>query len=88
MTGIEQFRYGKRAFVVGGTTGMGINAICPGPTDTLLARANADLWLSFGQDYREATGIQVHQPEQMGNAMVFLNSPAASAVNGDHADRR
>ena len=62
--------------------GVRINAICPGPTDTPLARANADLWLSFGQDYREATGIQVHQPEQMGNAMVFLNSAAASGING------
>jgi NAD(P)-dependent dehydrogenase (short-subunit alcohol dehydrogenase family) len=62
--------------------GVRINAICPGPTDTPLARANADLWLSFGEDYREATGIQVHQPEQMANAMVFLNSPAASGING------
>jgi NAD(P)-dependent dehydrogenase (short-subunit alcohol dehydrogenase family) len=62
--------------------GVRINAICPGLTDTPLARANADLWLSFGEDYREATGIQVHQPEQMGNAMAFINSPAASGVNG------
>jgi enoyl-[acyl-carrier-protein] reductase (NADH) len=42
----------------------------------------AGLWLSFGQDYREATGKQVHQPELMGHAMAFLNSPAASGVNG------
>ena len=62
--------------------GVRVNAICPGPTDTPLARANADLWLSFGEDYRQATGIQVHQPEQMGNAMVFLNSAAASGING------
>jgi NAD(P)-dependent dehydrogenase (short-subunit alcohol dehydrogenase family) len=62
--------------------GVRINAICPGLTDTPLARANADLWLSFGEDYREAIGIQVHQPEQMGNAMAFINSPAASGVNG------
>jgi NAD(P)-dependent dehydrogenase (short-subunit alcohol dehydrogenase family) len=62
--------------------GVRINAICPGPTDTPLARANADLWLSFAQDYREATGTQVHQPEQMGNAMAFINSQAASGVNG------
>lgn len=30
--------------------GVRINAICPGPTDTPLARANANLWLSFAQD--------------------------------------
>jgi NAD(P)-dependent dehydrogenase (short-subunit alcohol dehydrogenase family) len=62
--------------------GVRINAICPGPTDTPLAQANADLWLSFAQDYRDATGTTVHQPEQMGNAMAFLNSAAASGVNG------
>jgi NAD(P)-dependent dehydrogenase (short-subunit alcohol dehydrogenase family) len=62
--------------------GVRINAICPGPTDTPLAQANADLWLSFAQDYRDATGTTVHQPEQMGDAMAFLNSAAASGVNG------
>ena len=62
--------------------GVRINAICPGPTDTPLARANADLWLTFAQDYRDATGVPVHKPEQMGNAMLFLNSDAASGING------
>lgn len=62
--------------------GVRINAICPGPTDTPLARANADLWLTFAQDYRDATGVGVHQPEQMGSAMAFLNSPAASGISG------
>jgi NAD(P)-dependent dehydrogenase (short-subunit alcohol dehydrogenase family) len=62
--------------------GIRINAICPGPTDTPLARANADLWLSFAQDYREATGAAVHTPEQMGNVMAFLNSDAAAGING------
>ncbi len=62
--------------------GVRINAICPGPTDTPLARANANLWLSFAQDYRDDTGSAVHQAEQMGNAMIFLNSAAASGVNG------
>ncbi len=59
---------------------MRINAICPGPTDTPLAQANS--WLGFGADYREATGCAPHEPEQMANAMLFLNSGAASGVSG------
>jgi NAD(P)-dependent dehydrogenase (short-subunit alcohol dehydrogenase family) len=62
--------------------GVRINAICPGPTDTPLARANADTWLAFAQDYRDATQTPFLVPDQMGNAMVFLNSPAASGING------
>jgi NAD(P)-dependent dehydrogenase (short-subunit alcohol dehydrogenase family) len=62
--------------------GVRINAICPGPTDTPLARANADTWLTFAQDYRDATGTAHLTPEQMAYAMVFLNSPAASGISG------
>jgi len=62
--------------------GVRINAICPGPTDTPLARANAALWLSFGQGYREATGTSHHTAEQMGDTMVFLTSDAASGISG------
>jgi NAD(P)-dependent dehydrogenase (short-subunit alcohol dehydrogenase family) len=62
--------------------GIRINAICPGPTDTPLARANADTWLTFAQDYRDATGAAQLSPEQMGQAMVFLNSSAASGISG------
>ncbi len=62
--------------------GVRINAICPGPTDTPLARANADLWLAFGKDYRDATGCDVHTPEQMANTMAFLNSDAACGISG------
>ena len=62
--------------------GIRINAICPGPTDTPLARANADMWLGFGQDYREATGIDALTPDQMANTMAFLNSDAASGISG------
>src|SRR6201988_960401 len=46
--------------------GVRINAICPGPTDTPLAQANADLWLPFAQDYREATRTTGQPPEEMG----------------------
>ena len=46
--------------------GIRINAILPGPTDTPLAQANADLWLSFGADYREETGIEASHPARAG----------------------
>jgi NAD(P)-dependent dehydrogenase (short-subunit alcohol dehydrogenase family) len=62
--------------------GVRINAVLPGPTDTPLARANADTWLGFGADYREKAGIEALSPEQVANVMVFLASPAASGVNG------
>jgi NAD(P)-dependent dehydrogenase (short-subunit alcohol dehydrogenase family) len=62
--------------------GVRINAICPGPTDTPLARANADMWLGFGKDYRDATGIEVLSPELMASTMAFLNSDAASGISG------
>jgi NAD(P)-dependent dehydrogenase (short-subunit alcohol dehydrogenase family) len=62
--------------------GVRINAILPGPTDTPLARANADTWLTFAQDYRDATGAKHLTPDEMGNTMVFLNSDAASGISG------
>jgi NAD(P)-dependent dehydrogenase (short-subunit alcohol dehydrogenase family) len=64
------------------TKGVRINGILPGPTDTPLARANADLWLTFAQDYRDATGLTQLVPEQMGDVMAFLNSSAASGISG------
>jgi NAD(P)-dependent dehydrogenase (short-subunit alcohol dehydrogenase family) len=62
--------------------GIRINAVLPGPTDTPLARANADTWLTFGENYREATGMATLVPEQIANVMVFLCSNAASGVSG------
>jgi NAD(P)-dependent dehydrogenase (short-subunit alcohol dehydrogenase family) len=62
--------------------GVRINGILPGPTDTPLARANADTWLTFAEDYREATGTPQLVAEQMGDVMVFLNSQAASGISG------
>jgi NAD(P)-dependent dehydrogenase (short-subunit alcohol dehydrogenase family) len=63
-------------------TGVRINAICPGPTDTPLARANAEVWLAFAQDYRDATGTPLLSADQMGDTMIFLNSDAASGISG------
>lgn len=62
--------------------GIRINAILPGPTDTPLARANADTWLVFGDEYRAASGRSHLTPEQMAGPMAFLGSDAANGVTG------
>ena len=62
--------------------GIRINAICPGPTDTPLARANRDTWLGFGADYRAEAGIEVSTPREQAYPLVFLCSDAAAAITG------
>lgn len=62
--------------------GIRINAILPGPTDTPLAQANADLWLGFAADYRGDVGIEPSTPEEQAGPLVFLCSDAARYVNG------
>jgi NAD(P)-dependent dehydrogenase (short-subunit alcohol dehydrogenase family) len=62
--------------------GIRINAILPGPTDTPLAQANAEMWLGFATDYREAVGIEPSTPLEQAYPLVFLCSDAASYVNG------
>lgn len=62
--------------------GVRINSIMPGPTDTPLARANAEVWLGFGTDFRAAAGTEHLTPEEMAYPLVFLNSAAASGING------
>jgi NAD(P)-dependent dehydrogenase (short-subunit alcohol dehydrogenase family) len=62
--------------------GIRINAICPGPTDTPLAQANAEMWLGFGADYREETGIDASTPLEQAYPLVFLCSDAAAAISG------
>jgi NAD(P)-dependent dehydrogenase (short-subunit alcohol dehydrogenase family) len=62
--------------------GIRINAICPGPTDTPLAQANKAMWLGFGADYREETGIQASTPMEQAYPLLFLCSDAAVSING------
>jgi NAD(P)-dependent dehydrogenase (short-subunit alcohol dehydrogenase family) len=62
--------------------GIRINAILPGPTNTPLARANAEMWLGFGADYREAVGIEASTPLEQAYPLLFLCSDAAAGVNG------
>lgn len=64
------------------TRGIRINAIMPGPTDTPLARTQADLWLGFGADYRDAVGVAASTPEEQAGPLAFLCSDAAVYVNG------
>ncbi|MEW6269934.1 MAG: SDR family oxidoreductase [Thermodesulfobacteriota bacterium] len=62
--------------------GIRINAICPGPTDTPLARANRDLWLGFGTDYRAEVGLEPFTPMEQAYPLLFLCSDAAAAITG------
>jgi NAD(P)-dependent dehydrogenase (short-subunit alcohol dehydrogenase family) len=62
--------------------GIRINAICPGPTDTPLARANKDMWLGFAADYRAEVNVEPSTPLEQAYPLVFLGSDAAVAING------
>ena len=62
--------------------GVRINAILPGPTDTPLARENADRWLGFGADYRKEANVEVSTPIEQARPLVFLCSDAAAVISG------
>src|SRR5947207_5850472 len=62
--------------------GIRINAICPGPTDPPLARANAEQWLGFAADYRADVCVEPHTPLEQAYALVFLCSEAGADING------
>jgi NAD(P)-dependent dehydrogenase (short-subunit alcohol dehydrogenase family) len=62
--------------------GIRINAICPGPTDTPLAQANAEMWLGFGADYRAEVGVEASTPLDQAYPLVFLCSDAAGVMTG------
>jgi NAD(P)-dependent dehydrogenase (short-subunit alcohol dehydrogenase family) len=62
--------------------GIRINAILPGPTNTPLARANAETWLSFGSDYRDELGVEASTPMEQAYPLAFLCSDAAASIAG------
>lgn len=62
--------------------GVRINATCPGPTDTPLAQANADLWLELGSDYREVLGMPTATALEQAYPLLFLCSDAARGIAG------
>ncbi len=62
--------------------GIRLNAILPGPTNTPLARANAELWLTFGADYRGELGVGASTPLDQAYPLAFLCSDAARAIAG------
>lgn len=62
--------------------GIRINALCPGPTDTPLAQANAEMWLDFGSDYRSEVGVEASTPDEQAAVLLFLCSDAAVAMSG------
>jgi NAD(P)-dependent dehydrogenase (short-subunit alcohol dehydrogenase family) len=62
--------------------GIRLNAICPGPTDTPLAQANAETWLGFGADYREDLGLVPSTPLEQAFPLVYLCSDAGAAISG------
>jgi NAD(P)-dependent dehydrogenase (short-subunit alcohol dehydrogenase family) len=62
--------------------GIRINAICPGPTRTPLAEANAETWLGFGADYRGEIGAEPATALEQAYPLVFLCSDAAAGIAG------
>lgn len=62
--------------------GIRINAILPGPTNTPLAQANKELWLTFAEDFRAETGAQPSEPIDQAYPLVFLCSDAARGITG------
>jgi NAD(P)-dependent dehydrogenase (short-subunit alcohol dehydrogenase family) len=62
--------------------GIRVNAICPGPTATPLAKANEQTWLAFAADYRAQVGLEPFTPLEQAYPLLFLCSDAASAITG------
>ena len=62
--------------------GIRVNAICPGPTTTPLAKANEQTWLAFAADYRAQVGLEPFTPMEQAYPLLFLCSDAAAAITG------
>jgi len=62
--------------------GIRVNAVCPGPTDTPLAKANEQTWLAFAADYRAQVGLEPFTPMEQAYPLLFLCSDAATAITG------
>lgn len=62
--------------------GIRLNAICPGPTETPLAKANEQTWLAFAADYRAQVGLEPFTPIEQAYPLLFLCSDAAAAITG------
>jgi NAD(P)-dependent dehydrogenase (short-subunit alcohol dehydrogenase family) len=87
MTGYAQSKqlvcaYVARKALDFGRVGVRINATMPGPTDTPLAQANADIWLRYATDYRNELGIGPSTAEEQAWILAFLCSPAAARIYG------
>jgi NAD(P)-dependent dehydrogenase (short-subunit alcohol dehydrogenase family) len=72
---------GSRAYPFG-VRGVRINALMPGPTDTPLARANADVWLAYATDYRGDLGLGPSTAEDQAWILAFLCSNAGGRIIG------
>lgn len=87
MTGYAQSKqlvcaYTARKAFDFGRLGIRINATMPGPTDTPLAQANADIWLRYATDYRNELGLGASTAEEQAWILAFLCSPAAARIYG------
>jgi NAD(P)-dependent dehydrogenase (short-subunit alcohol dehydrogenase family) len=88
MTGYAQSKQAVCAYVARkaldfGRLGIRINALMPGPTDTPLAQANADIWLKYASDYRSELGLGPSTAEEQASILAFLCSPAAARIYGE-----
>ncbi len=72
---------GRQAYPFG-RQGIRINSLMPGPTDTPLARANADVWLTYAAEYRSDLGLGASPPEEQASVLAYLCSAAASRITG------
>jgi NAD(P)-dependent dehydrogenase (short-subunit alcohol dehydrogenase family) len=64
------------------STGMTVNAVCPGFTDTPLLDASVATIDARAQLARENANQRLVKPEEVADTVLWLCSPAAASVNG------